>query len=394
MAIVIIWGADDFNTLGLLRQLSNIGLRVFFLIKGKKSCASRSKYCLEYFQVKTNEEGLEYLLKNLADEHKKSVILTSGDGISVFLDKNKHLLEKFFIVPGTSQQGILEFYTDKNRMTGLAGELGFNIPKSYYLKKNTEVPYNIKYPCIIKPSHQKPGHYNEFKFKICKSENELKRSMSFVRYDSEFILQEFVPKNNDVLVYGARLRDNNVIFAGAYIRDRLAECGSSSHGVIQKNIPSSIDKNLMVRFLETIGYYGLFSFEYGEVGEKAYFFEVNLRNDGTSHYFYQSGANIPLAYVCSCLNMTYNNLKTVVEGENYFIDELFDYENVLNGTISHNKWKSDLAQATVFKYYDKDDIGPWKYMKSIRLRKMFQEMLLKRWRVYIVYVLDKLGLRK
>ena len=81
--------------------------------------------------------------------------------------------------------------------------------------------------------------------------------------------------------------------------------------------------------------------------------------------------------------------------EHWFIDEVFDIENVFHiGGISYKKWKSDFKEATVFKYFSSDDIQPYKWVKSHRIRQMLQDFILKRFRVYVVFVLDKMGLRK
>lgn len=390
---VIIWASDDFNSLGLLRILGENNIDLFFLIKGKKGYATKSKYCVNYKETHTYQEGYDFLMNTYKDEKYKPIIITSGDGISVFIDQHKDELEKIFIIPGTSKKGVLEKYTDKNTMTELATELSILCPKSIYCQWDSNID-KVNFPCLIKPSHQKPGHYNEFKFKICNTKSELQNTLNFVRKDSEFILQDYIKKEKDLLIYGARLRDGKTVFAGTLIKDRLAYCGSGSHGVLISNIPTYIDKAKMAIFLEKIDYYGLFSFEYGLVENKAYFFEVNLRNDGTSHYFYQAGANIPLAYIYSCAGIDYSHINTTVEGEHWYIDELFDYENVITGNISKRQYKIDKRKATIYKYYDKNDIAPWQYMKSIRLRKMIQDIVLNKFRLYIICVLDKLGLRK
>lgn len=390
---VILWGADDFNMLGLLRELGKHGVDIFFLIKGKKGYAAQSKYCVSCREIRTYQEGYEFLMSAFSNEPHKPIIITSGDGISVFIDQHKDELEKYFIIPGTSRKGELEKYTDKNAMTQLAVEVGILCPESQYCQWDTNID-DVNYPCLIKPSHQKPGHYNEFKFKVCKNKSELKRTLKVVRHDSEFILQRCIPKEKDLLIYGARMWDGNTILAGAFIKDRLAECGSGSHGLLTSHIPNGVDPSKISEFLDRIDYHGLFSFEYGLVGNKAYFFEVNLRNDGTSHYFYQAGANLPLAYVMSCADKDYSQISTSVKEDCWYIDELFDCENVINRTISLKKYKKDKQEAAVFKYWDAEDIGPWQYMRKHRVKKMLQDMLLKRFRVYIIYILDKLGLRK
>lgn len=390
---VIIWASDDFNSLGLLRELGEHKVDLFFLIKGERGYAAESKYCVNYKETNSYQEGYDFLMDTYKNEEHKPIIITSGDGISVFIDQNKDELEKIFIIPGTKEKGVLEKYTDKNTMTELAVELGITCPKSVYCQWNSNID-DVNYPCLIKPSHQKPGHYNEFKFKVCTCKSELQRTLKMVRHDSEFILQECIQKEKDLLVYGARLWNGRTILAGSFIKDRLAECGSGSHGLLTADIPLSVDSTKISAFLDRIDYVGLFSFEYGLVGDKAYFFEVNLRNDGTSHYFCQAGANIPLAYVLNCAGEDYSQVNTKVNKDCWYIDELFDYENVLMRRISKQQYKEDKAQATVYKYYDKNDEAPWRYMKSIRVRKMAQDIILKRFRLYVVFVLDKIGLRK
>ena len=222
----------------------------------------------------------------------------------------------------------------------------------------------------------------------------MKQTLYFVRHESVFILQQYIQKEYDLLVYGGRLYDGNTVIAGAMIRDRWADSGSSSHGYITTDIPKCVDAKKIVEFLEKINYYGLFSFEYGIVGDKAYFFEVNLRNDGTSHYFYQAGANIPLAYVYSCVRADYTKIPIKVTEKAWFIDEIFDIENVIKGVISKEQWKQELSEATIFKYYDKEDPEPWKAVKKTRGKQIAQDFILKKYRLYIVAVLDKLGLRK
>ena len=390
---IIVWSIDDFNTLGLMRELGNAELDMLFLVKGHAGFAVKSKYCKKHVEAPTIEDGYKYLMENYENESKKPILIISSDEIITFVDQHKEEFEKLFIVPGTTIKGNVEKYIDKNNMTTLAEEIGILCPKSRSIKKGEDIS-DIQYPCLIKPSHQKPGHYNEFKFKICKNANALKKTLRYVRPDSEFIVQQYIPKELDLLVYGGRMWDDNTIFAGAFIRDRWADSGSSSHGYFTENIPQCADTSKILEFLERIDYHGLFSVEYGLLENKAYFFEINLRNDGTSHYFYQAGANIPLAYVYSAAGLDYSDIPTKVSGEKWFIDELFDVENVLLGKIKKKTWKKDMSEATVFKYYDKEDTVPYEMAKKGKTKQIVQDIILKRFRLYIVFVLDKIGLRK
>lgn len=390
---VIVWSIDDFNTLGLMRELGQNGLDLIFLIKGKTGYAAKSKYCTNYVETESIQTGYDYLMQTFADAEYRPILIVASDEIITFVDQHRKEMERVFILPGTQKQGNIEKYIDKNTMTALAEEIGILCPQSKEVRWNSPIE-GIAYPCLIKPCRQEPGHYNEFKFRICKNERELKQTLRFVRRESVFILQQYIRKERDLLVYGGRLYDDKTVIAGAMIRDRFADSGSSTHGYITCDVPECVDTTKIVQFLERINYYGLFSFEYGMMGDKAYFFEVNLRNDGTSHYFFQAGANIPLAYVYSCVGADYSEIPVRATEKAWFIDEVFDVENVIKGTVSKAQWKKEMSEATIFKYYDKEDPEPWKSVKKTRIKQIAQDFILKKYRLYIVAVLDKLGLRK
>lgn len=67
-----------------------------------------------------------------------------------------------------------------------------------------------------------------------------------------------------------------------------------------------------------------------------------------SHYFVQAGANIPLAYVYSCVGKDYSEIPVKTSKKAWFIDEVFDVENVLKGVTSKEQWKKEMAEATIF----------------------------------------------
>lgn len=396
---IIIWATDDFNALGLLRQLVPAGLDVVFLVKGKPKYASKSVYNRNMVVTSNIDEGYDYLMSHFREEKNKPIIITSSDMIMVFIDRHRHDMKDFFILPGTTQQGLQEKYTDKNVMTELAQEMGILCPMSRYIKKGDDISGWL-YPSIIKPSHQKPGHYNEFKFKICKNEKQLINTLKYVREDSEFILQQYIKKEKDILVYGARMSDGETRIAGVFVRSRLADSGSSSYGKIYsvsetpECYKNSIDLEKIGCFLNKIDYKGPFSFEYGYFQAKSYFFEVNLRNDGTSHYFYQLGANIPLAYVMSCVGEDYSQVQYQVTKTGTFIDEVFDVENVINGSVKWQIWKKEKKEANVYKYYSKDDLAPWEYVKKYKWRQIIQDLILAKYRLYVVFLIDKIKIWK
>lgn len=390
---VIIWGADDYNTLALIRQIGQGTNNIFYLINGPARYAAFSKYCTEYHCVANAREGLKYLIENFNNESVKPIILTSSDGVVTLMDKNKEKLVDKYLVPGTELQGNLEKYIDKYNMTKLAKEIGIDVPNSKFVMWNTDVD-DVECPCFIKPSHQKPGHYNEFKFKYCETLDDLKNTLKYVRHDSVFIVQQFIKKEKDLLVYGCRTPQGETIIAGGLVTDRFAVGNGSSYGYIDAKVHNSIDTGKIREFLDTIGYVGLFSFEYGLCNNKAYFFETNLRNDGTSHFFFMAGANIPLTYALSCAGEDLNKVPNKVLKSCYYMDEIFDIANVLQGNISKKEWKKQYNGVEAFKFVYDGDMKPYELAKKKRYIRIIRDIFIKKYRLYLMIVLDKLGLRK
>lgn len=59
------------------------------------------------------------------------------------------------------------------------------------------------------------------------------------------------------------------------------------------------------------------------------------------------------------MGLDYSIVPIKVTRKALFIDEIFDVENVINGVVSKKKWKHDMSKATLFKFYDKENVEPW-----------------------------------
>lgn len=363
---VVIWGKDGYNPLGLLRQLHDVAKVTFLLYGGSKLCAVKSRYCTSLYQTKSLKEGLDWLLKNFKEEKQKPFIIPTGDLVAEYIDQNRDKLLPYFYLTGTTEQGLLTKVMDKNYMNQLAVKCGFLIPQSIPCQWDTDVSH-VKYPCIIKPNKNRIDHGKEFKTKICDSEGELKRILGSVSKKSRFVLQEYIPKNCDALVYGYRGREGEVVIPGVLMKDRWDDenGGDGTHGYLTPNIPESINLKSIDRFLSEIDYRGLFSVEYGILKDKAYFYEFNLRNDGTSHYFYQAGVNIPVLWILETIGRDYADLPTELDGFHDFIATSEDLFNVKIRRITRKQWREDKKKATVFRYYDKNDKKPYYYNKIV-----------------------------
>ena len=363
---VIIWGKDGYNALGLLRQLHDVAQVTFLLYDGSKLCAVKSRYCTSLHQTKNLKEGLGWLLNNFKEEKQKPFIIPTGDLVAEFIDQNRALLEPYFYLTGTTEPGLLTKVIDKNYMNQLASDCGFLIPESIKCFWDTDIS-KVKYPCIIKPDKNRLDHGKEFKTKICNDKQELEQLLRSVSKKSSFVLQEYIPKQYDALVYVYRGRNGKMVTPGVLMKDRWDNVngGDGTHGYLTPTIPNSINLESIERFLSKIDYCGLFSVEFGIVDDKAFFYEFNLRNDGTSHYFYQAGVNVPYLWILDTIGVDQLDLPVELDGYHDFIAITEDFFNVKTGKITRKQWREDKKKATVFRYYDKNDMKPYYYNKIV-----------------------------
>lgn len=370
---VVIWGDDHHNALGLLRMLSGHGFEILFLIhRFKKNIATASKHCEKYVIVSSIEDGLEYLYNNYTDKINKAALLFTADRYAEVANENLAKLKDYFFVAGPSKEAFLKQIDDKFYMGELAKKCGLNIPESILLPP-LEDSLVKSYPIVIKPCSPKN---KDFKIKIVKNRRELKKIYSNLIPSKRYILQQFIEKEADGLIYGCRTQQGETYLSGICIRNRWSDDGCGSFGYITDNIPKSINTKGIVLFLDTIDFKGLFSVEFALTKDNSYFYEFNLRNDGTAVLFYQSGSNIALAYVNSCFGIM-EKVPTKSVGKKYLINEFWDEFNVKDGIITKKQWKEDFDKSTIFFYYDPDDMNPYNIQKSNTLKRKIKRFIAK-----------------
>ncbi len=387
---IVIWGADNYNTLGMLRSLGKEDFDILLLINGRRhGVASASKYCQKYHETRNVEEAVEYLINNYlpqSDPLKRAVLMPGGDDYSIGTALNYDRLKSRFHLMCTSDPEVLLKVTDKNVMGEIAQESGILVPPSSLITKDN-LNHTIPYPVILKHVHTEGPV--EFKTRIIKSEQELKAFSKFWNPKNTYLVQQYINKSHDIYMYGCRLNDGEVILAGINNQYRWSDDGGGSFGDLSPEIPDYIDRKALERFFEKIDYHGLFSSEYGFCDGKAYFYEVNLRNDGFTHLSLQAGANLPLLWVSDCLKLNLKASPVMTKNMKSF-NEIYDIINVFKGHISYRQYKRDKASAGAFNFYDPEDPQPFKNMKKRQWWEIPVRAVYKILRPQIVWVMSKL----
>lgn len=389
---IIVWGPDNYNTLGLLRSLDTPNLDVTLLIKGnKQGVASASIHCKKCILTKNINEGINFLINNFEEKenfYDRAILIPGGDSYSLAQAQNFEMLSRRFILMCTTDPKTIIRITDKSEMGKLAEEVGLLAPKAFKFSKGDILPAGIKFPVIMKPIEK--DIRVEFKYKILNNISALNKFIKILNPNNSYLVQEYVQKENDLLIFGCRLPNGQVKFAGIHIWERWSDDGGGSYGILKPEIPDYIDTEALKRLFEKINYFGLFSAEFGKVGNKAYFYEVNLRNDGFCHLSLQAGANLPLLWVQHSLNLPIS-ASSVMTREAITINEVYDIINVFRRKITWKKYKKDLKEATVFHFYDPKDKKPYKNIKRRRFWEIPLRAFLKSYRPQVIRILHKLG---
>lgn len=365
---IIIFGRPGYNTLGLIRCLQRDGINFFLLIVQFNSLYATllSKGVNRYKIVKTEEEGIDFLLK-MADSCKRVIIPTS-DKVELLLDKNFDLLKENYFFPNAGTSGRVAFCMDKYVMLGYAKQNDIIIPYTCVYNIDDELPNNIVFPCLIKPKTSCNG--SKADIAICETRDELVCALRKSKVTQSFLIQEYVKKDYDILVIGCRLQSSGkVVYQGVFKKERWSEVGGDgSFGLIDANVSNYVDVDKLTKFLVDLDYFGPFSLEFGCTNGKLYFFEINMRNDGTSHYFAKLGTNVALLWALDALGMDVSS-KKYYKGEMFFIDEIGDVVNVFTTKLKFKDWIRDFRRAKVYKYFDKSDILPFLFLFPRRFLK-------------------------
>lgn len=387
---VIIWGADNYNTLGMLRSLANHDFDIMVLLNGvKHGVTSSSKYCTDCRFVQSKKEAISFLLNQYdenSDPQQRAVLMPGGDSFSIACAENYDLLKTRFHLMCTRDPKVLISVTDKSVMSEVACKAGLLVPKAQVYSTQTTT-FTVPFPVILK--HIVTEGRVEFKTRTVKNPEELSKLKKYLNPHNTYLMQQFIPRSHDVVIYGCRLPNGKTVMAGHHTLERWSDDGGGSYGHLSPEIPEYLQPEALTKFLETVDYHGLFSAEYGYYDGQAYFYEVNFRNDGFCHLSFQAGANLPLLWVSECLNLGLKAspvmTKTVIG-----MNEIYDFANVIHGNISLARFKKDRREAEAFHFYDINDLKPYKNMRRNMVWEIPMRAVLKVLRPKIVWFLSKL----
>lgn len=304
---VIVLGNNHHNTLGLVRSLGRGGMDVTCLIVSEglvNSFVGKSKYIKDFRLLPSFDSALSYMKENIPHEEQIPVFTTS-DAAAEYLDSHYDELCQHYLVNncGRKQDGI-SYWMNKEIMLSKAKECGLVVPSGFHFNTSSDlstIPEEVVFPCIIKP--QKSSLAGKDNFRICNNREQLEVAIREVSvHCQEVMIQEYIKRDYEVLVMGMRsITTKTTVIPGCLHKLRVCQhtksLGMFAYAYTTRAIDNAIEVESMKRFLDAIDYDGIFSMEFMIANEKAYFLEINLRNDGTQFCFEGAGVNLPLLWI-------------------------------------------------------------------------------------------------
>lgn len=354
---VIVIGGNHHNTLGVIRSLGYKGLKshVVVVTDHRSPYVCYSKYVLRYQILPSAGKIVEYLLKIKDAYLIKPVIISCADFVTAELDSHQEQLSNYYHLP--VGKGNIVQVMNKNTMAKIAIDCGFKIPKNVVLR---DVKFSDGKMYILKPLRSIEGSKSDIV--IVRSREELDKFLSSPHCNN-LQIQEYIKKKLEFQLIGCSLHSGEeVIIPGASIILRQPENTNTGFLKYVGFNEFHYDKiEACKRFIQAIGYSGLFSMEFLRGSDEIdYFMEINLRNDGNSICVTAAGVNLPYIWYCSCLESEdWKNEASRTVRKTIVMPEFDDFVNVLKHRISLKQWIKDVQRTECFMEYDKTDTKPF-----------------------------------
>jgi len=360
--------------LGVERNLGRNGIKVYLALE-KKDMAMHSKYCSKYFiipKICRHKEKLKAFLDTFAHRHDHPVVVFPTSDISALnlssMREDGENNNCYFSIP---PKDALEILVEKKRFYKSLVSNGVPHPTTLFdIHEIRERSQEISYPVFLKPSVSQTFH-EVFRKKgfVAATEKELLRYLDLAKNSKiDIMIQEIVPgpPTNHVFIDGYIDRNSNLkaIFARRRLRMWPLSFGNST---VCESIPISeatIMKGILVGYLHSIGYTGIFSAEFkrDERSNLCKLLEINARSWWYNSFPTRCGVNIVLmAYLdaigkdLGCIDDYETSVKLI-----YLIDDLKASMTLLTKRkFNPREWASCLIGKRDWALFAKDDPRPW-----------------------------------
>lgn len=352
----ILFGEGNYNTLGVLHSMAAKGIEVFLLLVGSGKrilhgeVIGYSKYARYGQVVKTEQDGFEWLLAHKEEFPQGTLIYPTSDTAETLLDCHYEALISHFVFPHCGKQGEVTRLMEKDVQTAIAMQHSIRTLQSMYTNCADYDINQVTYPCMVKPLISISGSKGDMR--VCTNRTELDEALASAKHTKEFIIQQYIQNEADLLFLGIRLPNGDVWIPSLVKKPGVSSTGEYTYAIVTTAVKEHLPElDRVIEFVNTLNYVGPFSIEFGLEKGQNYFFEINLRNDGTSHYPLSLGVNIPYVYYRACKGQLIAEDMYYEQTEYPMIDEVLDVRRVLSREIPFTQWWHLFRSAKAYRYY-------------------------------------------
>ncbi len=382
---VIIIGQGYTGRLSITRSVAEIGCEVTLIttvtnrrfskkLDKRKPIDAYSKYVKNiYFCMRKDGDALmRILMDKCRDDKSKPIIFPDNDFSAAFIDQNKDMLKEHFLFPyiKNDSASVIE-WMDKTKQKELAVRLGLNVAESNLVKisdgKYTLPSDKIKYPCFAKPKLTIIG--GKVALRKCNNESELREHLDSMCYRKKIdvLVEDYKEIQEEFSVVGFSDGENAII-PGVLQLLKLAHAGHFGVAIQGKIFPVTSEHEAFIEILKqyilSIGFVGVFDFDYYKSGGIMYFGELNLRFGGSGYAYTKMGANLPAMFVKFISGEKYDDMQLTVNGSATYVNERMLIDEWTEGLIS-KKEMDKLYDSSDIKFVEnQDDLEPLVQLKK------------------------------
>lgn len=367
----IVFGGD-INGLGIIRNLGGSGIRVYCVTEHVDPAFFSNK-CYNHIVLPNYRERSDLVRSFLESFCKKTssrpVIFPTGDLDALMLSTlaNDMKDDYYFVIP---RKEIVEMLAIKSKFYRSLAEKSIPHPRVLIptsLDSMRKIKKEIRYPVYIRPSIS-PKFAKVFKKKgfMANTEKEIDHYYSLAsKHKIEVMFQEIVygPDTNHYGISGTFDRKGKPLALFGYHRLRGWPVMFGNSSLMESIALSELSdlKNMIVHYLENLGYYGIMDAEFKKDMRDGQFrlLEVNARSWWQNYLPTKCGQNIVLKAYLDAIgeNVEYNEQYT--SGIKW-VDLLGDFRSALqSGEIGRIRWFRSLRNIRAFSFFDTDDLLPF-----------------------------------
>lgn len=366
----VIIGADNLNTLGVLRSLSEAGISPYIILSTDigSNFVRNSKWAKNIIFSPSIKENYEILVSKFGGQENKPFVFTTDDANEQMLDENYDELKDCFFFYNAGKQGQVSKYMSKDAQCDLAQEIGLKTAP-YEVVNLGELPQKIDYPIITKTLNPNMPGWKKDVF-ICYNENELKEAYTTM-ISPKLLLQEYIEKKNEMPIHGFSCNNGQSVFLAYYSLYYRMEKDNFGFYNYYKPMRDSKLYELIKKMIGTIGYSGCFEVEFlVDNKDELDFLEINLRSSMRMYACTYGGINLPFLWAKSMLenNIDFDSIQPKKEFFSAMYEPADYAQYVATKKLGYMRWLNDLRKADLKFLYNKNDKRPaFKYWtKAIR----------------------------